>query len=53
MTVCLDTPLQPTSAVLYANRSAALLKAGRIDEAISDGLKATEVSQMRFKTWKV
>lgn len=34
---------QPKSAVLYANRSAASLKAGNIDEAIADGLKATEV----------
>jgi hypothetical protein len=37
---------QPTSTVLYANRSAALLKAGRIEEAIADGLKATQVSEV-------
>jgi hypothetical protein len=35
---------QPNSAVLYANRSAALLKANQIDEAIADGLKATQVN---------
>jgi hypothetical protein len=35
---------QPNSAVLYANRSVALLKANRIDEAIADGLKATQVN---------
>ena len=38
---------QPKSAVLYANRSAASLKAGNIDEAIADGLRATEVRSVQ------
>jgi len=41
----------PTSAVLYANRSAALLKAGRVDEAIADGRKATELDEKWGKGW--
>jgi len=41
----------PTSAVLYANRSATLLKAGRIDEATADGLKATELDEKWAKGW--
>ena len=39
---------QPKSAVLYANRSAASLKAGNIDEAIADGLRATEVRSVQW-----
>jgi len=41
----------PNSAVLYANRSAALLKAGRIDEAITDGLQATKLDEKWGKGW--
>jgi len=42
---------QPTSAVIYANRSAALLRAGRTAEAIADGLKATELDEKWGKGW--
>jgi len=41
----------PNSAVLYSNRSAALLKARRIDEAIADGLKATQLDEKWGKGW--
>ncbi|KZP26674.1 thioredoxin-like protein [Athelia psychrophila] len=41
----------PTSAVLYANRSAALLKSLKIDDAIADGRKATELDEKWGKGW--
>jgi len=41
----------PTSALLYANRSAALLKASQIEQAVADGLKATELDEMWGKGW--
>jgi len=41
----------PTSAILYGNRSAALLKAGRVQEAVADGLKATELDEKWGKGW--
>ncbi|KAF7971275.1 hypothetical protein HWV62_21516 [Athelia sp. TMB] len=48
-TVAIDAA--PTSAVLYANRSAALLKAAKVDEAIADGRKATELDEKWGKGW--
>jgi len=41
----------PTSAVLFGNRSAALLKASRIDEAVADGLQATVLDDKWAKGW--
>jgi len=48
-TVAIDAA--PTSAVLYANRSAALLKAKKVDQAIDDGRKATELDEKWGKGW--